>query len=168
MRPLTPLSRCWTTNMDRSPLARTNQFAIEPLECRLQLSVSLILGGAQALMAGTNRNVSMDATDDECEVQIATNPKNPLNLIAMSTRVGPAPELSHSVDTWYSVNGGISWTKRSIGSSVDGVAGALSRIDPSVAFDADGNAYIAYGVRTSFNPPVKQLVVARSTNGGDT
>jgi hypothetical protein len=115
----------------------------------------------QSLLVGTNRNVSNLSTSQQSEMQVAINPKNPLNLIAISHSISGTTMM----DTWYSVNGGHTWTNTPVN---EGIPFVYHRFDPTVAFDPNGNAYIAYGANHANigGPDTKEVVVARSTNGG--
>jgi hypothetical protein len=72
---------------------------IEPLESRVLLSVSLALSGTQTILAGTNQNVSMDSDRHQSEMQIAINPANPLNLIAIFRGLGFVLALTRAAKT---------------------------------------------------------------------
>ena len=86
------------------------------------------------------------------EVSIAVNPADPHNVVAGSN-------LNYA---YSSHDGGRTWGTGTLRSAMFGVWG-----DPSVIFDADGNAY--YGHLS--NPPspgywIDRIVVQKSTDGG--
>lgn len=134
--------------------------AAEVLEDRTLLSVFLTLSGDQTVIAGAPTDINAPPANfgslagDQAEMSIAVNPANPLNIAAFS--FGSPPAVYSSID------GGTTWSTTVIDNTIDGL-GAGNRFDPSLAFDANGNLYIAYGVgigsRTS-------LVVAKSLDGG--
>jgi Ca2+-binding RTX toxin-like protein len=98
------------------------------------------------------------------EMQVAVSPKNPLKVIAFSTSF-PGTAGVANLDTWFSEDGGVSWSKASITSSTDGYTASSHRFDPTVTFDSSGNAYVAYGVR--FSPTVAYLVVLHCAPGDE-
>jgi hypothetical protein len=102
-------------------------------------------------------NVSNQPNIHQSEMTLDVNPVNPLNVAGFSHRVGTA-----SVDVFYSVDGGEAWQTTNISQSNDGL-GTGNRFDPSIAFDANGNLYVAY---IHDNGSTDTLVVAKSTNGG--
>src|SRR2546426_2649968 len=96
------------------------------------------------------------------EVSIAVNPTNPLNIIATANDY-------RGGDAWCGVyatrDGGRTWLEQLLPRG-----GSLTFLevsgDPSVAFDADGNAYQAcLGFNRSANPG-NVITVSKSTNGG--
>jgi len=95
------------------------------------------------------------------EVSIDVNPTNEDNLVI----IGHAADLA-TISTFFSTDGGRTWTFVSIGNANDGLT-SVFRFDPSVAFDENGNVYVAYGVRTDPGTGNQRtVVVAKSTNGG--
>jgi len=94
------------------------------------------------------------------EVSIDVNPTNEDNLVI----IGHAADLA-TMSTFFSTDGGRTWTFVSIGNANDGLT-SVFRFDPSVAFDENGNVYVAYGVRTDPGTGNQRtVVVAKSTNG---
>jgi hypothetical protein len=153
---------------DRRPTIHTIAPLIESLESRVLLSVSLVLAGTQSIAVGTNYNVSDDFDAHQSEMQIAVNPTNPLNVIAISHSIDHHSNL-RAMDTWRSMDGGLSWSRTPIDATVDGDGNAVHRFDPAITFDAYGTAYIAYGTITPQawpDPDLVRLIVARSDDGG--
>lgn len=107
---------------------------------------------------GSVVNVSQLA-GNEAEVTLDVNPADPGNIVIL----GHSPSLQ-VINSFCSLDGGESWTRVTIGDADDGLAGWL-RGDPSVAFDDDGNVYLAYGIRRR-SPDRVTVVVARSLDGG--
>ena len=68
------------------------------------------------------------------------------------------------MNTFFTTDGGDTWTEVNLGDAGDGLASNF-RFDPAVIFDSAGNVYVAYGADLG---PTTTLVVARSTNGGAT
>jgi hypothetical protein len=97
------------------------------------------------------------------EVLIDVNPTNPDNLVIC----GHSNTLDHMA-TYYTLDNGQTWTLVRVGDSQDHL-GFHVRFDPAVAFDADGNVYVAYGVSYFVgNTERTSLVVCKSTDGGRT
>ena len=120
--------------------------------CRAGAAAVLLIAGVHGASAQyPNVRVNNPASTSPEEVTIAINPANPLNLIAGA-----------NIDyVYYSTDGGWTWVQSSLHSAY-GVWG-----DPSLAFDAAGNAY--YGHLS--NPPspgywIDRIVVQKSTDGG--
>lgn len=111
---------------------------------------------------GADVNVS-DLLGNEAEVSISINPNAPDSLVV----AGHSPDFS-TLNTFYSTDGGASWTLVPLGDAQDGLTGA-TRNDPAVTHDAFGNVYVAYGVLVLGEPTEiaeLALVVAKSTDGG--
>jgi hypothetical protein len=94
------------------------------------------------------------------EVLIDVNPTNPHNLVIC----GHSPSISYMA-TWYTFDAGASWHSVQVGAAQDHF-GFEFRFDPALAFDADGNVYVAYGV--THPNGVTTVVVCKSTDGGRT
>jgi len=106
--------------------------------------------------------------DPQNEVSVAMNPRNGRNLVASANDYRGYPGLPG--DGWCGVystqNGGTTWLEQVVPRN-----GPLTQVtvsgDPSVAFDADGNAYITcLGFSRTLNDNV--LAVTKSTDGGRT
>ena len=105
--------------------------------------------------------VSEDALS---EVTIDVNPTNGNNLVV----VGHEPGGFENMNTYFTTDGGGTWTAVDLGDAGDGIASNF-RFDPAVVFDANGTAYAAYGATESTGAlPNTRVVVARSTDGGAT
>lgn len=105
-----------------------------------------------------NVNVS-NLAGNEAEMSIAVNPTNRNNQVICAHAPGLAV-----MNTFFTTNGGQTWTRVALGQAQDGLP-AGTRFDPTVAFAGDGNVYVSYGV---IGPSTRDLVVARSTDGGAT
>ena len=103
---------------------------------------------------------------NESEVSIDVNPTNANNRVI----VGHAPDFN-TMNTFFTLDGGQTWTLVALGNMQDGLTSTF-RFDPTVAFDDNGNVYVAYGVRTAVpgggGATQRTIVVCRSTNGGQT
>ncbi len=114
-------------------------------------------GEAYLLPVGAEHRVTNNASPQN-EVSIALNPRNPRNIVVGANDYRPG-NLWCGVYT--SVDGGRTWIEQLVPRN-----GSLSLAemsgDPSVAFDADGNAYVTcIGVEGwSF------VAIAKSTDGG--
>ncbi len=112
----------------------------------------------------SNVNADVPVSDlggNESEVSIAINPKNPDNLVIVGHSPGPKFRF---MNTFVTRNGGKGWAQKSLGPAHDKGRGTgpPERFDPTVAFDDNGNVYVAYGI--SEVKPIKQtkLVVCKS------
>jgi hypothetical protein len=161
--------------------ARRARLGLEALEGRTLLSsAQLVLSGPQTLVANNNIFVSHDARGvlsdktQESEMQISINPTNPFNVVGFTHNLSNANEIQ----LFFSLDGGKSWTRRVItnrngdnpngGFDINDGQGFANRSDPSVAFDANGNLFISYGLDHGGNPGFDTLIVGRSGDGGDT
>lgn len=150
------LSWLMPTLREEYPSSRRLRF--EALEERRVMAANLMLAGTQTIVAGANINASNEATV-QAEMQTTVNPSNPLNVVAFSHRGNAFASLG----LYYSTDGGSTWTTTTVGSANDGFAAGDFRFDPACEFDAAGNLYVAYGIRSG---TTRRVVVARSTNGG--
>jgi hypothetical protein len=130
------------------------------LTAPLLLIATLLCIASPSQAVPINVNISSTtATPTKSEVSIDINPTNPNNLVV----------ISHSgnlqtMQTFYSFDKGQTWTNVNLGNAFDGITSTL-RFDPTVAFDADGNVYVAYGVDDGNKTAV---IVGRSGDGGQT
>jgi hypothetical protein len=131
---------------------------LEKLERRDLLAATLDLTSNVALAPqvdtdglATNVNVSGEPTNYQSEMTLDVNPVNPLNLAGFSFRAGDTSVL----EVFYSLDGGQNWDTTDIDVG----------FDPALAFDADGNLFIAYGQYVA-STNTTTLYVAKSTNGG--
>jgi hypothetical protein len=108
----------------------------------------------------SNVNVS-NLVGNEAEVSIATNPTDPLNMVVVGHGPGAA-----TMSTFFTTDGGETWTLVSFGAAQDGLANC-ARTDPTVAYDANGVVYIGY-FTFSCASGTRTLIVARSNDGGQT
>jgi hypothetical protein len=129
--------------------------------------VSLSAVAIAATTTGTDVKVDEDALS---EVMIDVNPTDPANLVVVGhdalTQVGESDAGLLSMNTFFSKDGGDTWQPRPLGDAADGYTSTF-RFDPGIVFDPDGIAYVAYGAHHG-SPQQTTLVVARSTDGGDT
>jgi hypothetical protein len=114
-----------------------------------------------ALIAGANIDVS-NQVGAESEVAISVNPLNPLNIVAASNNNA---DNSHRMATYFSADGGTTWTTVFIDENQDGHGANDTRFDPNVTFDSDGNVYVVYSLATG---STSHLMLAKSTDGGTT
>src|SRR5207244_2398661 len=115
----------------------------------------------------TTFNVSKDPVLDQVAPAVDINPTNPKNRVEAVTSVDNATNQSH-VDAFFSLDGGQTFSPRV---RFDGAAnqdglGVGKRFSPSVAFDANGQLYIAYGFDSGGATPTRQVVLVRSSDGG--
>lgn len=97
------------------------------------------------------------------EVLIDVNPTNSDNLVIC----GHAATVGHMA-TYYSMDGGRTWTHVEVGDDQDHL-GWVVRFDPALAFDGDGNVYVAYGASYHVGGAEHtSVVVCKSTDGGKT
>lgn len=87
-----------------------------------------------------NFNASFDVGTNS-ENQIAVNPANPLNAVALAHQIATGGFVNMNASV--TVDGGLTWTKVLIGNTQDGIVQTF-RGDPMVAFDAFGNCYMNY------------------------
>jgi hypothetical protein len=130
------------------------------------LAVFSLLVFSATAQAGADVNVS-NLPGNEAEVSIDVNPTNPKNLVAIGH--APRSQITQKVEnmnTFYTFDGGQSWILVPLGDAQDGITNVGSRFDPAVAFDDNGNVYVAYGVNTGASKVT--VVVATSANGGQT
>jgi hypothetical protein len=126
------------------------------------IAVIMLLFGSRfpamgALVLGPDINIS-NQNGAQSEVGIAVDPTNPLNIVAVSNNIADLSRLG----TWFSSDGGATWTPNFIDENEDGFGANDSRFDPNVAFDSDGNVYIVYSTTGTGN----RLLLAISTDGG--
>jgi hypothetical protein len=117
----------------------------------------LVAIAGPALVAAAEVNVS-NLPGNESEVTIDINPTDPGNLVI----VGHSPDRV-AMHAFYSTDAGLTWTLVPFGDAEDGLSSTF-RFDPSVAFDDDGNVYVAYGAKTGVTEVA--VIVAKSTDGG--
>ena len=144
------------TVLDTLPMVPPNPVTPSKSVSVLGPAVSMLSPG-QAVAEGPDVNASNGA--GLSEVSIDVNPTNRSNQVV----VGHAPDLA-TMNTFFTMNGGISWTLVALGNAQDGLTSTF-RFDPSVAFDDSGRLYVAYGVRLA-SPTRRAVVVATSVNGG--
>jgi hypothetical protein len=91
---------------------------------------------------------------NEAEDAIAVNPRDPSNIVAMST----LPDVVSGLFEGVSFDGGKAWTRKVIGTGAP-----LGQIccDEQLAWDNFGNLWMTYLVNTNGN-----VLVALSTDGG--
>ncbi len=139
------------------PTGPTSRRALVILSAASLLAGSVASPVLAATTAGTDVLAGADALS---EVSIDVNPTNPDNLVI----VGHEPGGFENMNTFFTTDGGDTWTERNLGDAQDGLASNF-RFDPAVVFDSVGNVYAAYGARVGTSTT---LVVARSTDGGAT
>jgi hypothetical protein len=159
------LLRSWTRPLARTgyphasrPSRRTRP-RLEGLEDRTLFAAQLVLSGSQTLVVNANVAVNTSSSQTESEMQVDINPTNPLNLAGFTHNLQNFNEMQ----LFFSTNGGTTWNRRVVNG--DGF-GTGFRFDPSVAFDANGNLFVAYGVDPNAGGP-RRLIVARSGDGGN-
>ena len=87
------------------------------------------------LIAGANIDVS-NQVGVEGEVGISVNPLNPLNIVATSNNNADLSRMA----TYFSTDGGTTWTTVFIDETQDRQGADDTRFDPNVAFDSDGTS----------------------------
>ena len=141
------------TPRNQSPKPRHSQLRVEILEDRTVPTL-------------TNFPPNIDISNQagaQSETGISINPTNPLNLVSVANDI---TNLNH-LATYFSTNGGATWTTRFIDNTVDGFGAGETRFDPNVAFDSDGNVYVLYSMNGAGGANNSRLVVAQSTDGGN-
>jgi hypothetical protein len=99
------------------------------------------------------------------ETSIDLNPVNPQNLVAVA--IHGDPTSGPPVDAaYYSRDGGATWNASGpLPSTLAGIS-FPSSVDPSVAFDSQGNVYVSYLPNTFGS--LGAIAVAKSADGGQT
>jgi hypothetical protein len=164
------------TSNHRHSRVHLRRLGFEVLEDRRVLAASLdlaqVIGIAPVLESGAPHyvNASQDSSNHQSEITLDVNPSNPLNLAGFSYRLTHSTETHIEIDVFYSIDGGTTWGTQTINNLDENDGGlylgnADRRFDPSIAFDADGNLFIAYG-HVAASSGIRTLVVAKSTDGG--
>ncbi|HEY1330530.1 MAG TPA: sialidase family protein [Actinomycetota bacterium] len=109
--------------------------------------------GAQAPARANNVDVTA-SPGNEAEDAVAVNPRDPRNVVAMST----LPDTVAGLAVGATFDGGATWTRQVIGA--DAPLGPIC-CDEQMAFDRFGNLWVTYLVNTSAN-----VFLALSTDGG--
>ena len=141
--------------------ARDSSF--ERLEVRQLLTANLTLAGTQTVVHNANIDASNDHATQQQNLAIDINPTNPLHVAGVSEQNNPT--TGTSLGLYRSSDGGLTWTTTTIDDAVDGLGTSVTRSDPSLAYDADGNLYVAYVVFDS-STTTSTVIVATSTNDG--
>jgi hypothetical protein len=135
---------------------RTRALLRLPIRTAVVLAVAATMATpAYAAPRSVPTNIDVSAQhNDEAENAIATNPTNPNNLVAMSTRTEAASGLFEGV----TFDGGASWTRQVIGTG-----SPLGHIccDEQLAWDHFGNLWMTYLLNVG-----PDTMVAVSTDGG--
>lgn len=124
-------------------------------------------------------NLSSSFNQAQTETWIAMNPNDPTNLIATCNDVALfTASAGFKMRGFYSKDGGLTWSEKStppnLGVWFTPKNNAGTIFDPAVTFDADGNAYYAYGYAETYyadqsgkNSNNKNGVfIVKSTDGG--
>ena len=115
--------------------------------------------------AHTDTMGNVDISQDpnyQGEGTIATDPANPNLLFAASNQ--DVPGVIPGIFAAYSTDGGLTWTRRTLGTGPTGDGLPLSFTDPEAAFDQYGNLFLTY-----IDPsPGNTVNVLLSTDGGQT
>jgi hypothetical protein len=134
--------------------------ALERLENRRLLSVSVHVAGEPALIPSTDINVSALA-GDENEAEIAIDPSNPARMFATGN-YGPH---GSGLFAAYSSDAGATWSKTDVSDGKIAQGGSedlpLACCNSSVAFDRFGNLFLTY-----LEANTGKTVLAVSGNGG--
>ena len=160
---------------------RTELPAFRTLTTLLAVAAGLVAAPANAVPLNVNVS-NQTGTATKSETSIDVNPTDPSNLVIVShsgdSDQAIDPDDSFAVfQTFWSKDGGATWNSVPLDDIDDGFESDL-RFDPSVAFDADGNLYVAYGVSlaagvddiaTDIDESVARaaMVVAHSSDGGE-
>ena len=115
--------------------------------------------------AHTDTMGNVDISQDpnyQGEGTIALDPANPNLLFAASNQ--DVPGVIPGIFAAYSTDGGLTWTRRTLGTGPTGDGLPLSFTDPEAAFDQYGNLFLTY-----IDPsPGNTVNVLLSTDGGQT
>jgi hypothetical protein len=119
------------------------------------------------LIVGPNRQVTFSKPNEaRAESAVAINPQNPSNMIAASKRFYDRANYKSSIGVSFTKNGGTNWTEVPL-PATPGHPEFAWLVDPDVAFDGKGNAYL--WAEPVDNPPGLEtigMVAYRSTDGG--
>lgn len=116
------------------------------------------------LTPGANVNASR-LPSSQTEVDIAVNPTNPQNVVAVANGGTSDPSALFIAN---SMDGGTTWTIRPLSFGQDTIGTANSdRFDAAVAFDRFGNLHLTYMARTLNNGNVS-IMYGTSNDGGTT
>jgi hypothetical protein len=119
------------------------------------------------LIVGPNRQVTFSKPSEaRAESAVAINPQNPSNMIAASKRFYDRANYKSSIGVSFTKNGGTSWTEVPL-PATPGHPEFTWLVDPDVAFDGKGNAYL--WAEPVDKPPGLEtiaMVAYRSTDGG--
>ncbi len=152
----------WMESAHPTPIG----FTEPPLLPLMKSKVPAILSIEENVSAFENVNLIEPETDQfpvQNESSIAINPTNPLNLIAS------AVDYRDNSSAWVyvSFDGGKTWKNTNLGKpNLMTTAGN----DPSVAFAADGTAYLCYGGfgNRSASSPENGVFISITSDGGKT
>ncbi len=139
------------------------RLTFERLEVRQLLTANLTLAGTQTVVHNANIDASNDHATQQQNLAVDINPTNPLHVAGVSEQNNPT--TGASLGLYRSSNGGLTWTTTTIDDAVDGLGTSVIRSDPSLAYDANGNLYVAYVVFDS-STTTSTVIVATSTNDG--
>src|SRR6185436_14476666 len=89
------------------------------------------LGMERQALPNSNVNVSNQA-GTQSEAGIAVNPTNSQNLVMVANDLTDLSKMA----TWFSTDGGATWTANFIDETEDGLDAGDQRFDPNVAFDS--------------------------------
>ena len=98
----------------------------------------------------------------EAEVMIDVNPTDPDNLVICGHEPG-----FDNMGTWYSTDGGATWTATQVGNAEDGLTSGF-RFDPWCLFASNGDVFVGYGAEINTGTLQTSVMVCRSTDGGAT
>lgn len=120
------------------------------------------------ITVGQNVNISQ-LSGSQTDVQIAVNPVNPQNVVAVGNGGTTDPSALFIANSF---DGGTTWTTQTLGANQDGIAatGTAQRSDATVAFDRFGNLHVAYLAEpnTAAATRTRAIVEAVSSDGGVT
>ncbi len=144
-------TRCRPSLAARQKFYRRLQ--LEPLETRDLLAIVGSFSGPLSITVGNNVNISK-LGGNQHESAIVVNPTNPENLFAVSNT-----ETSLGNYASYSMDGGVTWNGRLLGTPGDGLPHGDG--DPEAVFDPFGNLFLTY-------LSGEDVVIVQSTDGGKT
>jgi hypothetical protein len=139
--------------------SRNQRSRLQPPRARLQV---------ERLEDRAVPSANIDITQGDgigAETSIDLNPVHPNNLVAVAIH-GDITSMPPTDQAYYSRDGGATWNASGPLPTTLGGQSFPESLDPTVAFDSQGNAYVSY--LPTNGGPLQSIAVAKSTDGGQT